>query len=633
MNKHILNTTLPISTIKTQEINTHITLSEAINAINSDQIEIPWATGSLKKILGSTTRLKLVYKQLAPEIATDEICCDPEQLKAIFEPYLKTKTIPAGCGFKRFSSVYTCYSNCKRLFELICGIRKTKALLKEQKDGWAGFFAAEAKAENGMPLLNASELIPLNSLAGLCRTHKIDITDLDRDKLVHLIKISPAKRARTIKSAAKLIDHLSAGGKMPCGVLPGTPIGDLSSVPASGQWRAPELHPEFLKARDDYIAKRQRGTRTSRLGSKQATFATRFRIGEGRGSSIRTALNWFHHGLIVAGYIDLAKPFPWDKIQDAALLLEISELDADGEVHRDILPETRGSRIKVIVKFLDTLFPGYAATIEEGFYDCELFHNELGFISSKSKWKEQTTLDFISSPERQRVYYGMADKLFREAENLISRWDEIGRDKGKSNGISKAQGRALDLATIAVYLAITTRLPLRMGTLLRLRIAGAEPHVIFPQKGSKSAKIHPTSDIIKNCHLFPDGIPMDASRLLNPTQLLRWYLDKVHPLILKHKVCSHNRQPGLLFAGMSRIPLSRKFQKLTTEAGFRLDAHMVRHLAGSILFARGVSVDTIAELLGILPSTVEENYLYVDRQRMVQDAVNGIGKIYEDLGL
>jgi hypothetical protein len=224
----------------------------------------------------------------------------------------------------------------------------------------------------------------------------------------------------------------------------------------------------------------------------------------------------------------------------------------------------------------------------------------------------------------------MPSRFYKEAKDLIARWKQIGPDPGVGR-ISKAQGRALDLAMIAVYLTITTRFPLRLHSVLDLTTAGPKANIIMPAKNSRSpVKIHVPGYIVKNERLF-DGVPLLPSRSLDPAEVLRWYLDKVQPLVLEHKVRGNNKAPRLLFSGATREPMARKFQRLTAEAGLKLDAHMVRHLAGSVLYARGIRVAVIAELLGINESTVRRNYLHIDRTALLQEAIDEVAKLYRGL--
>lgn len=153
----------------------------------------------------------------------------------------------------------------------------------------------------------------------------------------------------------------------------------------------------------------------------------------------------------------------------------------------------------------------------------------------------------------------------------------------------------------------------------------------MPGKNSRDpVKIHIPGHIVKNERLF-DGVPLLPSTSLDPAEVLQWYLDKVHPLVLDLKVRKERRAPQLLFCGASLNATAKKFTRLTAEAGLKMDAHMVRHFAGSILYARDIRVDVIAELLGIEEATVLENYLHIDRGALLQAAVDEIAKIYREI--
>jgi site-specific recombinase XerD len=153
----------------------------------------------------------------------------------------------------------------------------------------------------------------------------------------------------------------------------------------------------------------------------------------------------------------------------------------------------------------------------------------------------------------------------------------------------------------------------------------------MPRKNSSDpVKIHVPGYIVKNKRLF-DGVPLLPSTSFDPAEVLRWYIDKVHPLVVELKVRGKNKTPSLLFCGATREPVANKFKRLTAEAGLKLDAHMVRHLAGSILYARGIRVPVIAELLGIKESTVRENYLHIDRTALLQEAIDEVAKLYWEL--
>ena len=593
-------------------------------------LHLPWKHNSWLKIRGSLSLLPQIYHQLGYEGPVDEIVCDPDELIALIAPFKKAKVAPPNCGFKSYQAFYNCQSQAKRFFDHVSGRKLQLAGLRTIVDSGATFLDALAHADNGEPLFSGQELIPVVIFIGCCREGGLDFRDATPTWVAELIAKSSAGRAATIRRATALIDGLFNDNRILADLLPREPFGDLSGIGYAGQWRTPELHPDFKQARDDYIQARLDGSKRARLGSGDVEITTHDKIGQSRAKSVKQAIDWFHHGLVVAGKVQLGCPFPWDELSDPLLLKMVAELDADGTMHRKTQADTRGKRTKEIVNFLDTIFQGYRSSVSLDFFDYDILNNPKNFETSKSEWKREVTLNFVRNHDLQKVYYNMPSRFYSEAKELIARWDQIGPEKGAGR-LSKAQGRALDLAMIAVHLTITTRFPLRLNTVLSLTVAGLKPNIIMPRKNSSDPiKIHVPGYIVKNDRLF-DGVPLLPSTSFDPVDLFRWYIDKVHPLITELKVRGNNKNSNLFFCGATREPVANKFKRLTAEAGLKLDAHMVRHLAGSILYARGIRVSVIAELLGISENTVRENYLQIDRTALLQEAIDEVAKLYREL--
>lgn len=276
-------------------------------------------------------------------------------------------------------------------------------------------------------------------------------------------------------------------------------------------------------------------------------------------------------------------------------------------------------------------YQGYKSSIGDEFFDSDILNNAENFETDKSRWKRNVVLEFIEDADMQRVFYGMPERFFLEARDLISRWDEIGTLQGKGR-ISKLQGRALDLSMLAVETMITTRFPLRLETVVKIVAFGKDPHIIFPKSREKPVRVNIPGYIVKNGHLFA-GVPLLASRSIDPREVLNWYLENVHHLVIEHKVRGKNKAQHLLFGGITKGPMALKYRRYSAEAGLALDSHMVRHLAGSILYARGTPVEVIAELLGISEETVLRNYVQINRSRIRQQAIDEISMIYKELDL
>lgn len=609
-----------------------ISLFEARTAVEAGVIEIPWKESTWKKIRGSLTTITRVYRVLTGATSDRQIYCDPDSLRDLLEPFLKAKSAPPNCDFRSFDSFYACYSQTKRFFDLVSGGQDQIASKSQVNDSYSQLLRHLGGKDGEVPILSAQEIIPITRFFSLCQENRIDICEATPIWLRNAMAQLPANLLRTIKSAAGQLDGFRNDGRIPSELLPPERFGDLSDLRCAGSWRTPKLHPEFALARERYISDRLVGSKRARLGSESIEITTRDSISQSRAKSLRQAINWFHHGLVADGIVCLERPFPWDIVSDPAMLGRIVELDSAGAMNRTTTEETRANRVRAVAKFLDTLFPGYEARVDPAFFEHTLLNNPPNRESGKAIWKRDTTLEFVDSPALQAVFYGMPARFFSEARVLIERWNEIGPVAGRGR-LSKLQGRALDLSMLAVDLAITTRFPLRLASRIQLTSSGVNPHIILPEPLSKNpVRVHVPGYIVKNEKFF-SGVPLLPSKTVDPEEIISWYLRDVQHLVVELRVRSENRNPSLLLGGVTRAPMARKFQRYTAEAGLRLDAHMVRHLAGSVLYSRGVPTHIIAELLGISEQTVIQNYIYIKRAKLMQQAADEIATIYKELGL
>ncbi|MBQ4823890.1 site-specific integrase [Leisingera sp. HS039] len=609
-----------------------ITLSDARAAVEAGEIEIPWKDSRWKKIRGSLTTATRVYRVLAGTASDRQILCDPDELRTLAEPYLKSKSTPPNCKFPSFESFYAWHSQTKSFFDLISGRRDMHLRRKASDDSGSRLLQLLGGKDGKEPILSGAEIIPVTNFDRLCREHRIEIRTATPSWLRNALVQLPSEQVRSMKDAAAQLDQFHEDARIPSELLPPERFGSLSDVRYAGYWETPAVHPEFAEERDRYLDDRLSGNRCARLGSKNVEITTRNKISPARAKSLRQAIDWFHHGLVAGNLVDLERPFPWNTVADPALLNHIVELDVAGAMHRSTNEETRANRIKAVVTFLDTVFQGYRSGVDTAFYEHSELNRPSNAENEKAKWKRETTLSFVDSPALQAIFYGMPGRFFSEARELVQRWDEIGPVAGKGR-LSKLQGRALDLSMLAVDLAITTRFPLRLATRIKLRSSGPAPHIVLPEPSSKNPlRVHVPGHIVKNDRLF-SGVPLLKSKTVDPAEIISWYLREAHHRVVEHKVRGENRNPNLLFGGISREPMARKFQRYTAEAGLRLDAHMVRHLAGSVLYARGVKTDFIAELLGISEHTVLNNYVDIERAKLMQQAADEIATIYRELGL
>lgn len=611
------------------------TLRDALLAANAGVLELPWTENSWKKFCGSLSKAESVFDALDTTHSTAQVVCDSKLLRTLVANYLDNETAPRNCGFKSYKAFYDWYSNTKRFFDLVSGARTRKTARRTRCDRSAKLLELVSKGTQELPPISVHEAIPLTVFIRCCHETGIDIHQASKKWLEETISAQPSGRSRTLKRAAKLFDQMRENPHFNRSLLPPEIFGDLSSINCAGSWAAPGIHPEFGRARDEYIQSRIDGARTARLGTHDFRVTTRGGISSNRAKALRQAINWFHHGTVVAGIVDLSAPdvaFPLDRLSDPTLIAKIVELDASGALRRTTSSKTRGDRVRVVIKFLEFQFPGFESQVDPAFFEAAELNNSRHHKTTKAKWKEDTTLEFLQDRELQRRFFGMPKRFFDEARHLIERWEQIGPEPNTGR-VSKLQNRALDLAIMSVYTTITTRFPLRRDSLMQLQVSGKNAHVILPERSQKAcAKIILTGDIVKNDVSLPP-VELKPARTHDPLAVLRWYLDHAQQLVIKYKVRNPARSEILLFGGMTGEPVAKKFKRYTAEAGLLLDPHMVRHLAGSILYARGVDISHIACLLGISEATVLKNYVFLNKANQMQTTTNEIAEIFRGLNL
>ena len=129
-------------------------------------------------------------------------------------------------------------------------------------------------------------------------------------------------------------------------------------------------------------------------------------------------------------------------------------------------------------------------------------------------------------------------------------------------------------------------------------------------------------------------MPLLKTQTIDPEEIIDWYLKKAHPLILKYKPThAKYRQPNALFCGLHVETLRRIWRNYTSEVGLNVTPHMCRHIVASHLYANGVPVCQIAELLGDKEETVRKAYIFIDRARQIRDVMEAQALIYRRLGV
>jgi hypothetical protein len=243
-------------------------------------------------------------------------------------------------------------------------------------------------------------------------------------------------------------------------------------------------------------------------------------------------------------------------------------------------------------------------------------------------FKRKFCLEMTRERERRAKFYGMPLFFYDQARPMIERFSQMAPDPGTGLA-SREQHLAIDYGIMAALTAIETRLPLRLKSSHGLIAFGDDRHIFLPP-GSRDVTLCVPGHLIKNGASF-EGVPLIPSKRVNPREIIEWYLEAVHPLVIRHKV-KGGAEPRLLFGGLSLDTL-RKTWGLTARAGCYMTPQMVRHVTASLLYADGVSLERIAELLGDSVATVEKRYAFIDRKRVIEEVMAKQAKNMRELGL
>jgi len=585
-----------------------------------------------KKIQGSVNKAIKVYNALG--LATSEalIPCDPNEPKHIYAKVKRTGRIPHGCGFKSIESVKTWASNLSSFFDVVSGRRVVANAFATLDDDWAALLNHLVGHTGGPVILNTYERISLNALTRECRLRGLSLRTLTAGNIEGIARDLLPNMKQTIRRGAMRLEALRTDARVPECLLPVTPIGPLAPLTSPIQRVIPPLHPELQRALDTYIDMRRRGETSLEYGTETRKIETNG-ISEERAKNIAVAVRWYWHGTVELDLTAPDKSFNLDAFTRPEVLADVVAACAAGGLGPICQTDVRRARVNSVIQFLTHLQPDYDRLCNPKLLKAkELSHQKEG-ESVNAALKRETCLRFINDEAFQRQFFSMPRVFFDEAKSLIDRFDTL--KTSDQPGLSRTQHRALDLAIMAAHTTIVTRYPLRLSTTHRLLSDGIHPHVILPENqfGPDTVTLLVPGNIVKNGY-FSQGVPLSNTKTVHPQKIITWYLKKAHPLILKHKPThKKHRQPNALFCGLHVETLRRIWRNYVEEIGLHMTPHMCRHLVASHLYANGVPLCQIAELLGDKEETVRNAYIFVDRVRMIRDVMDAQAAIYRRLGV
>ena len=615
-----------------QHLPTAPTLRTALKNLADGRYDDVWAKNSRLKIRGSVRKAPKVFAAIVDFTSPDQILCDVVELDRIVAPFLKKRTFPSRCGFKSFQSFRTWHSNTRSFFDVVSGRRSSMTAIMAQEDEWTVLIAHLSGLRGSPRVLSEYEMLAIFSLVRECRIRGIGPADLRAETIEAFAPHLRPGTKNAIKRACERIDSLRADSRVPREFLPPAPIGKLLALSGPQIRTVPPLSDHFSALLDSHVEALVRGSKTAFFGTMERTVETKA-IGEDREKNIRVAIRWYWHGLVALGLASPDTRVNLKVIAEPVVLHDVVRACAQGRLGAICDGETRRARVMMVISFLDRLAPGYGAKIGEAFFEDRSLGRDPTREKSDAAFKEETCLEFIHDRSFQHRFFSLPLKCVEEARPLIAKFGDLGPVDGRP--LTGAQHRALDLALMAALTAITTRFPGRLKTLVRLDCGGPRPHILFPEKGfrSKDVVLDIPGYIVKNGH-HASGIPLMPARTISPRRILQWYMAEARPLVLRHKSTMPSlMRPEKLFCGLHIETLRRIWRRHASEAGLVATPHMCRHLIASLLYARGVPIEHIAELLGDSVDMTAEAYTFVDRATQIQGVMDAQAKVFKELGL
>jgi len=592
-----------------------------------------WRTKyTFQKIRGSVNKAPLVFQTLSNIFDPDDIPVDSDELGFIAEPFLTSNTFPAGCGFKTSTSFYDWCSNFRSFCDVASGRRGAIRALGAREDDWSKLIAYLSGKYNSALSLNNVEILPIIVLARECRRKGISVRELGPELIAELCGDLSSGVKDAIKKACVMLDGFLEGNALPSELLPLAPIGILPPLTPPDIRTVPPINPAYAALMGEFVENARHGRGIAKFGT-QIRPITRKGASASRAKNIGVALRWFWHGLVELKICSLTHFDGVASLIEPIVLHDVTKACEGGMLGPVCDSETRQARVRDVISFLDWLEPGYAASFDRRFFKDKALSKDPKRQSPDRQRKQRACLAFIHDQDIQKRFLTMPRVFFDEARVLISQFKVEDRDD--RNLLSALEHRALDLAIMAALTAIVTRFPARLNTVAQLESSGRMRHLFFPETfpNEKDLMLNIPGYIVKNGRYFA-GIPLSPSELVDPREIIRWYLAHAHPLILKHKVGRNElRRPHRLFAGLHIETIRKIWRRYVAEVSLDGTVHMCRHFLASLLYFKGVKPEIIAELLGDKKGTSMKFYTFIDHHRNLQQVMEDQAAIYRELGV
>ena len=560
------------------------------------ETENPFTAAFQKKVLGSVRKMKKLPQY---DVPLEQIPVDLDAFDKMWGSG-PIRTIPRGFTTKgQFSDWRT---QTRSALTRFLDIPKHVSL-PPLEDDWSQLISNLEDAG-----VHQKKLISVTVLANAARKASLSPAEVSRMWLQQVIdEASSAGQHAALKAARALIHQNRNAVSIP--ISPDFAIPVRKSATHCARL---DLNPRFADEVEKWRERFIRGIRQGHRGKKRKSAHS-----PQRADQVLRGVTYVYTSMFTAGLLNPGGDPSVSDMLDPDDFNEVIERELTGEC------PWRKLEVTTLFEYLNNykLFVrgcGHnAEALAEIIGDFSEFENVKTMSTARRNWSEAFMLD----TRQQAAFFGLPNQLFGRAKKAMLSY-ETGSQYEKDTAI------ALGIAACAA--AIWTSLPLRISTLLRLTHGGEKSDVQI--HGNRHGLVVTTPpDIVKNgySHRY---ITLTAKPGGNPREIVAWFVSEVRPLLLKHHIAPHLRDPDLLFAGVSYARLSSIWRSATLEAGVPMTPHQVRHAIATVMTNQpGADYSIIAALLGDTEATIQRNYAIIDQAKKSAEGQHLLAQIHGNL--
>lgn len=571
-------------------------MATIVDVIRWIETEAPFSPAFRKKVLGSVRKMKKLPQYDRP---LDQISVD---LAAFDRAWGRGPVRSLPRGFKSKSQFADWRSQTRSALTGFLDLPKHHAVAAPD-DGWSRVLLDLVTAG-----VHEKRLIPVKVLASEARRASLTPAGVSHGWLQKVCDAAhTAGQYQAVKDARALIWRHCEFISEP--VSPDFAIPVRKSATHCARL---DLNPRFA---DEVAAWREKfilGIRKGHRGKKRKSAHSPLRA-----SQVLRGVTYVYTAMVTAGLLNPGGDPSVSDMLDPDDFNEVIERELTGEF------PWRKLEVTTLFEYLNNykLFVrgcGHSAeALAEIIGDFSEFENVKTMSTARRDWSEAFMLD----TGKQAAFFGLPKSLFGRAKKAMLAY-EAGSHYEKDTAI------ALGIAACAA--AIWTSLPLRISTLLRLTHGGEKSDVQI--HGNRHGLVVTTPpDIVKNgySHRYITLTPKPGG---NPREIVDWFVREVRPILLKHHIAPHLRDPDLLFGGVSYARLSSIWRSATLEAGVPMTPHQIRHAIATIMANQpGADYSIIAALLGDTEATIQKNYAVIDQAKKSAEGQHLLAQIHGNL--